>query len=59
MPDEGFFHDAHEVFMTTKGTRTWVATFATKAGALGYVTLVTQALSRADLPTEDFEVVPV
>jgi len=36
--DGGIFHDAHEVYMIDGDKETWLATFATKGLADGYVT---------------------
>lgn len=34
---DGFFHDAHEVYMIEGDKETWIATFATKGYAEGYI----------------------
>jgi hypothetical protein len=51
MSAEGFFHDAHEVYYNAPVGRQWVATFATKALADGYV--------RWQDDRDSYEVVPV
>lgn len=54
--DDGYFHDAHEVYWLADGERTWLLTAAAKAIAEGFVTFM--CLNGAHSP-DQFEVVPV
>lgn len=62
---DGIFHDAHEVYGQEKGKWEWVATFATRALARNYVTLMeivrdsaVPTAGQSSIPAE-FEVRPV
>jgi hypothetical protein len=58
--DDGIFHDAHEVYKIDRdGSKTWVATFATKGLADWYVTAATEGMLLAAGFAFEYEVVPV
>jgi len=49
---EGIFHDAHEVYMIDGDGEQWIATFATKAYAEGYVQWSLEYLAKFGLAPE-------
>lgn len=56
---EGFFHDAHEVYIGKGVDRSWVATFRTRALAEWYLAASSEEYRKHGARVPEYEVVPV